>query len=117
MLEANGTIIEDECYQWPIKDTQHINVPELDALLKVIYLTLKCQAKVIPINTDSFHVYHWVTNALTSKSQLDIKAATKMLIRWQLYMLTSLIDYNFLVTVALRHSNQNQIDLLTRFHQ
>ena len=66
-LDADGDITEDACLLRPVKNTQHINVSKLDALIN---LALKWCTKVI----------HGVTNALTSKFRLNTKDASNMLI-------------------------------------
>ena len=80
-LDANGTIIEDACWLQLIKNTQHINMVELDAILRGINLTLKKQVTVLYLNTDSLCIHHWVTNALMRMSHLNTKSASEMLIR------------------------------------
>ena len=48
-----GAIIKDTCWLQPIKNTQHINMAELDAVLRGVNLTLKWQAMVLQMNTGS----------------------------------------------------------------
>lgn len=59
-------------------------------------------------------MYHWLTKALTGKSQMNTKAVSEMLIRQGLDTLTSLVkEYNLLINVALIKSNQIRADVLT----
>ena len=81
-LDADGAIIK-----YALKD---FNRAELNAQLKRTNFTLKWQAKVICIYTDSFCMYLWITNIVTGKSQLNIKAASEILRRQWLDILTLL---------------------------
>ena len=117
-LNAKGAIIKDACWLRPIKSTQYIKIAELDAMLRGINLTLKWQVMVLQVNTDSFFVYHWMTNALTEKPQLNTKATSEMFMRWWLETLTSLVkEYNFSEDIALVKSDQNWADLLNGIPQ
>ena len=69
-LEANGTIMEDACWLQPENDAS-----ELDATLKGVNLALQWQTRVFHVVTDSVHMQHqWITEALTRKARLTIKA-------------------------------------------
>lgn len=59
-LYADGNIIEDACWLRPIKDTQHINVAQLDAVLRGVSLALKWWATVMHVKTDYIHVYQLI---------------------------------------------------------
>ena len=41
LLEKNGAVIEDTCWLWPMNDAAHINLAELDTVLKGINLVLQ----------------------------------------------------------------------------
>ena len=40
-LESDGSIIEDECWLRPPEDKRHINLAELEAVIKGLSLTIK----------------------------------------------------------------------------
>ncbi len=67
-LEANGAIVDDACWLWPENDARHINLAELDAILKGINLALQWQAWVLHIDTDLVYMHQWITFALTRKT-------------------------------------------------
>ena len=52
-LEWHETVWEDACWLWPEDNAQHINLAELDAVLKGINLALNWQGKVLHVKTDS----------------------------------------------------------------
>ena len=41
LLEKNEAVIEDACWLWPMNDAAHINLAELDEVLKGINLALQ----------------------------------------------------------------------------
>ena len=118
VLERHETVLEDACWQRPENDTQHINLAELDAVLKCINLALQWQCKVLHVKTDSVCVHHWVSDTRTGRTRVRIKAATEMLIRRRLNTLKKLVEeYELTVYVVLIPSNKNMADQLTRVSQ
>ena len=55
VLERHETVLEDACWLRPENDAQHINLAELDAMLKGINLALQWQCKVLHVKTDCVH--------------------------------------------------------------
>ena len=107
-LEWRETVLEDACWLRPKADTQHINLPELDAVLKGINLVLQWQGKVLHVKTDSVCVYHWISDTLTGKVRVCNKAASELLIRRRLSTLKELVkEYVLTVDVTLVPSTQN----------
>ena len=80
LLEKKGAVIEDTCWLWPMNDAAHINLAELDPVLKGINLALQWGVKVLHVRTDSLCVYHWVSDTLSGKARVRTKAASEMLI-------------------------------------
>ena len=52
-LERHKTVLEDACWLRPENDAQHINLAELDAVLKGINLALQWQCKVLHVKINS----------------------------------------------------------------
>ena len=99
-FDTKEAIIEDLCWLQPIKNTQHINVAELEVVLRWVNLKLKWQGTVLRMNTDSLCMFNWVT-----------KAMSEIHIQWWLETLTSLAkEYKILIDIALVRSDQNQAD-------
>lgn len=84
LLESHGTMIEDACWMQPASDTRHINLAELDAIIKGVNLATHWETKFLHLMTDSLCVHRWLTNTLTGKSRVNTKAASEMLIRRRL---------------------------------
>ena len=57
-LEWRETVLEDACWMRPEADAQHVNLGELDAVLKDINLALQWQGKVLHVKMDSVCAYH-----------------------------------------------------------
>ena len=62
LLEKNGAAIEDACWLRPTNDAAHINLAELDAVMKGINLALQWRVRKLRIHTDSLCVYHWISD-------------------------------------------------------
>ena len=79
-LEVDGCIVEDA--SWLQKDdSSHINMAELDAVVKGLKLALAWQMRSVELMTDSSTVFRWISDSLSGKSRLRTKAASEMLIR------------------------------------
>ena len=113
-LEMQGCVVEDAC--WLRKeDAGHINMAELDAVIKGLNLVLAWKATKVEIKTDSAAVYKWISDGLTGKSRLKTKAANEMLVRRRVAIVVALVEeYGLTVTVTLVPSQENKADALTR---
>ena len=96
----------------------HINLAELDAVLRGINLALHWKASVIHLRTDSACVHRWISDTLSGKARVRTKAASEMLIRRRLSTLQELAaEYRLTIDVALVKSLVNRADPLTRVPQ
>lgn len=113
-IEVNGEIVEDG--SWLRKDNvQHINMAELESVIKGLNLALVWQLREIELMTDSKTVFRWVSDLLTDKARLQTKAAGEMLVRRRLDIVKSLMEeYQLKLSVQLVHSEENKADRLTR---
>lgn len=116
-LEIDGHIVEDA--SWLRKeDSSHINMAELDAVIKGLNLALAWKVKKVEILTDSSTVHRWIADGLSGKSRLRTKAASEMLIRRRVGIVMSLIEeYDIHLTVSHVSSMENKADVLTRVPQ
>ena len=113
-LEVNGNIIEDVC--WLRRDEcSHINLAELDAVIKGLNLAIAWKMKKLTLLTDSRTVYHWTQDTLSRKARVKTKASSEMLIRRRLETLRTIVEeYNLEMDVKFVPSTENKADLLTR---
>ena len=117
-LEHDGAVVEDASWLRKERDTQHINLAELDAVLKGINMALMWEATILYIHTDPACVHKWVTDTLTGKAWVHTREASEILIRRRLDSLTSLVkEYGLSVDVALVRSEHNRADSLIRLPQ
>ena len=117
-LKRHETVLEDACWLQLENDAQHINLANLDAMLKGINLALQWQCKVLHVKIDSVCMHHWVSDTLTGRMRVRTKAATEMLIRRRMNTLKKLVEeYELTVDVVLVPSNKNMVDWLTRVPQ
>lgn len=71
--EPGRSIVEDACWLRPESDTQHINLAELDSVIKGVNLAIQWEAETVHLKTDSLFVYKWLTDTLTGKPRLRVK--------------------------------------------
>ena len=114
VLEVNGDVIEDA--SWLRKDrVTHINMAELDAVIKGINLALTWKMRRLKIMTDSSAVRQWIADGLSGRSRLKTRAANEMLIRRRVEVVVQLVkEYDLDVTIELVPSRRNLADVLTR---
>ena len=118
LLEKNGAVIEDAWWLWPTNDAAHINLAELDAVMKGINLVLQWKVRKLDKHTDLLCVYHWISDTLTGKARVCTKATSEMLIRRSLETIRKLVmEYNLSVDAVLVTSNCNLADRLTQVPQ
>ena len=117
VITVAGQIIEDA--SWLRKDCDtHINMAELDALIKGINMALLWGLKTLHLRTDSQTVLSWVSDSLSGKARLKTKAASEMLIRRRLGLLKDLVrEYELQVDIGFVPSEANLADRLTRVPQ
>ena len=110
-LVYDGAVVEDACWLQPAKDSQHINLAELNGVIKGINLAILWKTTTLHLFTDSACVYKWISDTLTSKARVRTKAASEMVIRRWLDTIIKLVkEYVLLMNVSLVKSSQNKAD-------
>ncbi|KFD56667.1 LOW QUALITY PROTEIN: hypothetical protein M513_02343 [Trichuris suis] len=113
-VEVNGSIVEDAAWLRP-DDAYHINMAELDAVIKGLNLALSWQMKKIELMTDSVTVHRWISDGLSGRTRLRTKAASEMLIRRRVGIVLSLVkECDLDLSITLVRSAFNKADALTR---
>ena len=114
-VEVNGETVEDASWLRKTDDATHINLAELDAVLKGVNMALQWGVTGMDIVTDSRTVWQWVSDALSGRARLRSKAASEMLIRRRLSTLKALKDeYGLSIRIRCVPSAANKADALTR---
>ena len=92
VLEMDNKIVEDASWMRIKDDGAHINVAELDAILKGFNLALKWSVKRVTLVTDSAAVYGWLRSLLTGSRRVKTSGIAEMLVRRHLHMIAELRD-------------------------
>ena len=96
-------------------DCMHINVSELDAILRGVNLAIKWNIREFVLMTDSATVLAWVNSVLTGERKARTHGMSEMLVKRRLGLLRELCsEYGLKVTCELVSSNVNKEDCLTR---
>ena len=95
------------------KNYNHINVAELDAVLKDINLAIKWGLREIEIRTDSAMVLSWVTSTVEESGRIRTKGAGKVIVKWRLGILGELIsEFKLQIKAMFVPSEKNKADAL-----
>ena len=115
LVEIGGVEAEDGTWMRKQDDYAHINVAELEALLKGINMCVKWGLKNILVKTDSATVVGWVRTTLSGERRVKTKGAAEMLIKRRLSTLRDLVEeMNLTIELTLVKSGENKADALTR---
>ena len=115
VVEIGGEAVEDAAWMRKKDDYSHINIAELEAVLKGINLCLKWGLKVITVLTDSATVCGWIKMTISEEKRVKTKGAAEMLVKRRLGVLKGLIEeLNLSVNVQFVNSGCNKADILTR---
>ena len=107
-LDVNGEIIEDASWLHGKNDSSHINLAELDAVLKGIGLARKWGMQELVLVTDSATVFGWLKVVVHKTHNVRTKALSELLIRRHLDILKNVIAQEQLtVAVRLVRSHEN----------
>ena len=118
VIEVDGHVVEDASWLRSKDSSSHINMAELDAVIKGVNAALAWKLKTLHVRTDSLTVYHWILNALSGKIRLKTKASSEMLIRRRVDTIKALVDeYGIALDIKLVRSECNRADVLTRVSQ
>ena len=111
-VEVDGKVVEDSSWLRP-DGANHINMAELDAVIKGLNLAQVWRMRQVELLTDSSTVYRWINDSLTGRARLRTKAASEMLIRRRLGIVVSLVkECGLTLTVTQVPSGENKADAL-----
>lgn len=81
VLEMNNGVVEDVAWLRKKDDYKHINVAELEAVLKGINLALKWGLQAIELRTDSATVNGWMRSIIREDKRVRTKGAADMIVK------------------------------------
>ena len=115
VMEINGVEVEDAAWLRKSDDHHHINVAELEAVIKGINLCVKWGVIDIIVKTDSATVRGWLELTMSEERRVKTTGAAELLIKRRLGILKELIrELGLTVTVDLVKSEGNKADKMTR---
>nr|XP_047129399.1 uncharacterized protein LOC124809374 [Hydra vulgaris] len=115
VIQVGKTTVEDATRLRKEMSEDHINMVELDAVMREMNMALTWKLTKVTIFRDSVTVFYCVSDALTGKSRLKSKAMGEMSIRRRSGVLRQCIEeYSINVIVKLVPSKDNLADALTR---
>ena len=115
LLEVDGEVVEDCAWLRKKDDGAHINVAELEAVVRAFNLAIRWNLKRFEIVTDSASVFHWLNSILTGDKKIKTHGLAEMIVRRRLSVIRDLIDnYELDVTCVSVPSQNNRADILTR---
>ena len=92
VVETGSLVVEDSTWLRKKNDYNHINVAELDAVLKGINLAIKWGLREIEIRTDSATVLSWVTSTAEESGTIRTKGAGEIIVKRRLGILGELMS-------------------------
>ena len=69
--------MEDASWLQKERVMQHINLAELDAVLKGVNMALMSETTILHLHTDSACVHKWIKDTLTGKARVRNRAAMR----------------------------------------
>ena len=84
VLEADGAVVEDQSWLRPADDKRHINVAELDAVIKGLTLAVSWGLKDITLLTDSQTVFGWLGSLLNNTQRVKVSGLHEVVVKRRL---------------------------------
>lgn len=79
-----GTVVNDASWMRKADECTHINVAELEAVLKDLNLALRWHLCDIVVNTDFLSVYSWDKSVITNSHQPKVNGMSEMSVKRRL---------------------------------
>ena len=118
VLTQRDTVVEDQCWLRKESDSQHINVAELEAVVKGLNLAITHHAKAIAIKTDSKSVHGWLVSLLDNVQRVKVGGLYAASVKRRLEIIDNIVSsYQLKVSVEWVPSQANRADQLTRVPQ
>jgi len=115
VLESGGHTIEDRSWLRKKDDTRHINVAELESVIKALTLATEWNVRNVQLLTDSKTVVGWLHTVLSNTHRLKTSGLHSVLVRQRLQIIASIVDVaQMSVDVQWVPSEDNRADELTR---
>lgn len=118
VVQIDEDVIEDGCWLRKVDDATHINLAELDGILKGLNMAINWKLRTIYMKTDSKAVYSWLTSILTGDKRIKTKGISEILVRRRLSLIKDIVrECELTLQVDWICTNENLADSLTRVPQ
>ena len=118
LIEVNGSVLEDRAWLRKVDDKKHINVAELEAVIRGLQLATDWSARNVTLKTDSKTVYGWLQAVLKNTNRIKASGLYSVLVQRRLDIIEDLVSVaNIEVCVEWVPSQKNLADALTRVPQ
>ena len=115
VLEIGDKVVEDMAWLRKPTDATHINVAELDAVIRGINMAVKWGLKVVEVMTDSATVLSWLNSVIVEDRRVKVTGMSEMLVRRRLAVVEETVrEYGLTLSASYVQSLHNKADALTR---
>ncbi|XP_067949570.1 uncharacterized protein [Watersipora subatra] len=114
-LEMDNQVVEDASRLRGNNDSAHINLAELDGVVKGINLAIKWKLLNATVMTDSATVCGWVKPVLTDSKRPKVSGLSEIVVKRRLNLIGELVaEYGLKLSIVLVKSEENKADEMTR---
>jgi hypothetical protein len=114
-LEVDGDIVEDAAWLRKADDASHINLAELESVIKGLNLAVSWEMRQVKIMTDSATVFGWLQSLIVGDKPIRVKGLGEALARRRLALIRDTIaECGLQVSATLVPSAGNKSEILTR---
>ena len=115
VLQGGEDVLEDQCWLRPGEDNRHINVAELDAVIKGLNLACSWGLEKLTVVTNSQTVFGWLRSLLGDVKRVKASGLYQVLVQRRLQVMDDIVSTAQMdVTVEWIPSQNNLADKLTR---
>ena len=115
VIQLGNVTVEDRSWLRPHNDKRHINVVELDAVVKALSLATQWDCSNIRVVTDSKTVASWLRDVVGNVCRVRAKGLYGTLVQRRLQIVADMISTcDLVVVVDWVPTDQNPADALTR---
>ena len=115
VLDVDGVVVEDKAWLRPSDDKRHINIAELDAVIKGLNLASHWGLQRLVVKTDSKTAHSWLVSMLQDVERVKVGGLYELLVRRRVQIIQEIVEVAGMeVIVAWVPSAENRADELTR---
>ena len=105
-VQIGDHIVEDGSWLQKRDDAAHINLAELEAVIKGLNMAIIWDLKKVQIKTDSRTVHSWLTLILTADRRIRTKGLSEALVRRRLSLIRDMIsEYELDLSISWTRRN------------